>query len=451
MKKIILIICLCYPSLGYGDLGDLMKAYFSSIGANSHFKSPKAYSGQRAGFYSAGAMYIQAPRQRISLAHFSPIRLAIDACGSIKLVGGSLSHIKGAEAMEFIKTLPSEAFYIGMLALRSYSPTINGAVTWINDKLESISRWTFDRCEMRQMAAEGLASAANSIKKAALRRKSVDQGEDYYERERIANATKERDSGRHDQQNLAKQKPDGDVLGTDFNIVWKALEKETSLDIPEKEFMMSITGTITKKCDDTSPKHFPAIADDMDIINYLVHGKVTNGLQTYQCQPDTDQKMSNKCLIVAKGNAPKFGKGMLRTVLKLIKEIESAIIAGNRRSSGAAQNLVKNTIVPVHALCVLQIQHKGNGPVPMYIVAEYIAYEMAIKRIENIVNFVGQSIAKLRAAQTNDKILGNFQDRLSHIRRFLYEKKQEVNQKYQNVVYLSQTIRNMEQRSIGES
>ena len=205
---------------------------------------------------------------------------------------------------------------------------------------------------------------------------------------------------------------------------------------------MSVVGTITKQLEEKGLKYFPALGKDEDIISYLITGNAKG--QIYKCVD------SDKCLGIMKAGAPPLAKGLYATVMDLINEIRSAVIDGNRRASVEAQNLVANTSVPIHTLIVLQLRcPNGDGPIPMYFVAEYIAYELAIRRIEGIINYVYDHIEQLRAAQSSDSIIAQFQHKLDGVRRHLARKKQLVNQQYAQVVNLSEKIRKLEKENVG--
>lgn len=225
-----------------GDLNAEVNNMFDNLGAIGNYTAPGAFKSQVFNTYTGGSFYMRSRAKRYTLFNvsFPNVRAG---CGGIDAHMGSFSHISGEEIKNMMKNitaaLPGVAFRV---AMDVFSPMLGGIGKHFEALLQQINGKNINSCEM----AVGLVKSAaeqvgfdtdEACAKVYTWVRGGDQAQAKLEcqKQRTPILNEARTSGNPQVRELVP------VTG---NIVWKALRTLGNLDDGEREFIMSVTGTV---------------------------------------------------------------------------------------------------------------------------------------------------------------------------------------------------------------
>lgn len=388
-KRTILLAALWLAPIGalHADLNSDMQGMFDSLGVLGNYSSPTSFTAQGRGYFVGGGVSVRTPLQSITPVSFDRPSFAA-GCGGIDMHLGSISFANLDAYKNFFQALPSAAIGYGLkVGLDAISPTLRKAFDSVEDIVNKINTYAMNSCQAAQAAftgAVGLIEQTNLER--CKQRKLSDGAKDAVEAETQCKKS-EGDVADGGSTGPEALKP---VKG---NVIWKALSKIDGLSRDDKEFVMSIFGTVIIE----TGKEPAAFAPTIPTFREFFLGKPDPsdpfgspiGLQIYKC--DT----VSECLHPTK-------KFVLITTFPARVEERMKDIA-NRLLTQQPQNAVNigfinGTNVPVYRMLTLATATGDASMADNYIrqFKETIAIELAGAYIDKL---IGQAGAVMNVSQ----------------------------------------------------
>lgn len=255
LAQIIIIVWLVLISIftsnnSYAGIEKLIKSVMPS-GTMSNVTRSAIVQDQLAGHIIGGSVLIKSPPiEDLQLFNFQApsCKLGGLPCGAqLDLRGGALSFLKSAAMERFLKEMVQNVGgYAAIMAIKTICPQCENIMTYLEQMQRNINQFNINSCDMATQISNGLASKMD--KGAELTRQS-----DLVMTGRGSDMADIRDKAKHDTGDPTKSNKELEsLLGDNFNLVWKALDKKISSSgdaTTFKELLMSISGTTIGKKD----------------------------------------------------------------------------------------------------------------------------------------------------------------------------------------------------------
>ena len=428
------------------------EAFWKSIFAGAHTDKPAVWKDQLGGFATGGSLHTRNPVKNLKLLHLDLPYLR-GGCGGIDLFGGGFGYINKEQLESLIKNIGTTAkSYAVMLTIQSLSPLVGDLL----QNLESVARFingqNINSCQMGASIASGLFPKTEASQDLACNARKM--GDPRSTGSHLSNYF----TSRYDCQDRdTKEKTvneDKNLLGSEFNLVWKALNKtnvstESGDSAKEfKEFLMSLSGTlIAKKADDTTAfTHHSSLMNTGDILKTAIFGESKEDFELYQC---ADQE---NCLEITKVKKTLAEKdSVINKVRLILASIEDKIL--NEKHSGKSEqlndeekHLVVTTSIPIIKIITLESALKGHGvSTGIQDLAEAISYDYITNYLDALLDFVYMAVSNLEHAQNEGDKIKNFKEELRNVKSLLYQEKATAYQRLNTLLSVkikSQSIEN---------
>lgn len=317
MRKIIYSVILCVPFISLADVSSDLNNFYNSLGYATNATSAHAYQGQEAGYYSAGSLYLRGQTRTISPVHIDVPSLKA-GCGGIDLFMGGASFINAQTLVNFANNIMSAAPpYFLQLALETYAPQVNDAMTKLQYWAQQINNMNMNSCAIAQDTIGGLWPQHTGAQEQICR----DLGTQQNAFSDWAAATQACGAGGQGNQFLSGQTTSQKAasgITSNVNIVWSSILASNfiSNDPVLAEFFMSLSGTVTFDANGNATV-FPSLAKNADIINALLYGGTA---QSYQCDETVN------CLNPTVGNLTiDAGSALTQHVASLMADIQQRV------------------------------------------------------------------------------------------------------------------------------
>lgn len=206
---------------------------------------------QLAGHIVGGSVLLKSPPiEDLELLNFQTPSCELGGlpCGAqLDLRGGALSYVKSAAMEKFLKDMVKNVgAYAAIMAIKTICPQCENIMTYLEQIQRNVNQFNINSCDMATQIAGGIASRMD--KGAELTRQS-----DLVMTTKGSDMASIREKAKTDTGDPTKTNKELEsLLGDNFNLVWKALDKKAgkSDDSTFKELLMSISGTIIGKKDD---------------------------------------------------------------------------------------------------------------------------------------------------------------------------------------------------------
>jgi conjugative transfer pilus assembly protein TraH len=393
LTKVALSAVLFLTPLGalHADVNSDMQTMFTNLGSYGNYSSPTSFTAQGRGYFVGGGISVRGPIKSITPVTID--RPSFQAgCGGIDMHLGSISYAGTEEYVNFFRALPTNAVGYGLkVGLDAISPTLRKAFDSIEEKIDLFNSWAKNSCQASQWAVNNtLGKLLETNLQRCIQRKRED-GSDAAAAEQHCKANQNDVEAGGDANTPPGLRP---VTG---NIVWKALKKIDGLTRQDREFIMSVFGTVVITAGMEPFLFQPTIATFSEFFRGTTNPADPNarGLQIYTCDEEDD------CLVLTKqfvniNTFPKLVEDRMRDIArKLIDgEPQSAVNIG----------FINGIDIPVFRMLVLataEAQPYENSVVADTIIHEFkdlIAIDLAVAYIDKTVALAS---AMLRSAQSN--------------------------------------------------
>lgn len=449
MTKILTIIIFCLTPfiLLAGPTDRIMKELLprNTVYNKNSFRVIKDQSG---GLLSAGSIATRGPVPQ----NFQPFVLRTpsfeyDPCnGNGDFRFGGFSFIS---SKEFLNSLHNSAKSVGPYAAKIYIKEHCNVCETVMTELEEIARtvnqFNIDQCAMSENIARGfLSKIYHSDKQHCLMQDNV-----LRRSKDLADSTakcKANPNVHHremeDPQNADKKKELDSLLGSEFNLVWKALGKNQSINNKEfAEIIMSISGTIigqhvNKRWEFSLKESLFQDSEQLAAIMGLYEGKKA---QKYHC--DDEQK----CLKVSIEDINLADKPLYRHVTDTIESLTQKVADNAPRSDLTPEEeaLISFSSIPIIGLIeqtLISQGHNANVLVSEGHLIELICYDMITDFLTKLADLASRETKSLSLGSNEPEIIEIFIGDLDKIKRRLNEHKMTVFKRFEETMRVKEYL-----------
>lgn len=424
LQKIIIFLvlwsCLLNSSLQASMEANLEKA-FQSLGMANNVTSSGGYQDQTGGYYTGGNVFA---RSRVNNPDLFTLQLPHyrAGCGGIDLFLGGFSFINAREFTQLLRNIGSNATgYAFNLALATVTPQIKSVLDELSAKVQEMTNQNINSCEAAATLVGGIwpQTDASSQLLCNAMGKELGIATDWAQSRQKCGSEQQRE-----RMNAQKnQKPEfRDVLGDEFNIAWKALQKNSFLarDHQLAEFFMTVSGTILSRRQGQTMemKVLPSKCGDANLITALVQGNVP--AEIYKCDHYGEEKCLNPT--TQRITLPDT-KALHGRVQKLLLSI-SDNVREDKALSEEQKAFVNSTMIPVLKIIAVESAFKGGGaPLNIANFSEAIAHDILLQYLDEVMAVVWESVTQLKNSQINEHQIESFRSGIAQSRKLLFAKR----------------------------
>lgn len=383
------------------NVGTGMNQMFNSVGGFANATPPSSYKGQTMNGFSGGGLYIRTPVSSAPLANMTAPSLNI-GCGGIDLTAGSFSFINQAALTGLLKNVGTSITYAFLLAIQSSMPQMADLFKYLQDVANKVNSSQINACQLTSgipfkkdgSLSENFSAVTTHITGAV---KNI-----YTDFEASRDATKSDVAARNNVANAAiAADPTQAEVFRPGNVVWRILSRRSGLDQGDKEFIMSMTGTViveepTGTGATSTAKRWISKPRKIFSVDDLVGPTPTGGISVYKCDADITE---NGCLTPTEQTIPvtSFFK-MVSDKIDLLRKM----VTDRKPQNVADFRLLDASSVPIWKMIAASANY-NPGLVENY--KRMVAVDVAYEYINNIliqarqIMQSGQSEAKAEDAQ----------------------------------------------------
>ncbi len=222
-----------------------MQEVFDSINAMGNVSSPRALQGETMDMYSGGSVFMRTPHKTYQLASATAPEWGA-GCGGIDLFAGGFSFINKEQFVALLRNIGSNALgYAFKLALQNLCPTCDNVMQSLQTIARDVNRMNIDSCQ----AAEGVV---NAVTPSTWKKEQTNLADTLGPFTNLysdmtdawtnisgssAQAAQTINTATASNANLQAKAPYG-------NVTWQALLQLPDLSTSDREFLMSLVGTV---------------------------------------------------------------------------------------------------------------------------------------------------------------------------------------------------------------
>lgn len=227
------------------NVGTGMNSLFNSMGGYANATPPSSYKSQTQNNFSGGGLYVRTPVKPVPpFVTISPPSMNI-GCNGIDLTAGSFSFINKAALTGMFQNIGTSLSYAFLLAIKSSMPEMSSLFEYLQDQANKVNQASINACQLTNgipfVSGDSLSNNLSAMKthiQGALQNTYSDSNES-------RTATKDDAAARKAVEDAAvAADPSKEELFRPGNVVWRVLSRRTGMDVEDKEFIMSMTGTI---------------------------------------------------------------------------------------------------------------------------------------------------------------------------------------------------------------
>ncbi len=416
------LVCLVLLNLPLqANMQSNLEQAFQSLGMANNVTKSGGYQDQTGGFYTGGNIFARSKVNNpdlftLQLPHYRA------GCGGIDLFLGGFSYINAREFTQLLRNIGSNASgYAFNLALATVTPQIKSVLDELSAAVRNITNQNINSCEAAATLVGGVwpqTDASSQLLCNAIG-KELGLASDWAQSRQKCGAEQKRERMNAQKGEKAEFK---DVLGDEFNMAWKAIQKNSFLasDPQLAEFFMTISGTILSRRNRKTLEMIvlPSKSGDADLITALVQGNVP--AQIYKC----DQYGEDKCLnpTLQKITLPE-AKALHGRVHQLLLSLSDSI-REDKALSGEQKAFVNSTMVPVLKIIAVESAFKAGGsPLNVANFSEAIAHDILLQYLDEVMSIVWDSVTQLKNSQINDHQVEAFRAGIAQSRKLLFAKR----------------------------
>jgi conjugative transfer pilus assembly protein TraH len=443
MKQILMALLLLSAPLKAGMQDNLEKA-FGALGMANNVTNAGGYQDQTGGFYTGGSVF---GRSKVNNAELFSLQMPHyrSGCGGIDLFMGGFSYINAQAFTQLLRNIGSNAGgYAFNLALATVTPQIKSVLDELSAKVQQMTNQNINSCEAAATLVGGVWPQSDASSQLLCNSMSKDLGvaTDWAQGRQKCGAEVQRNAVL-DKKNRAPEFKD--VLGDEFNIAWKAIQKNTFLskDVQLAEFFMSVSGTIISRRnqDRLEMKVLPSKSTDTTLLSALIKGQIP--VQIYKC----DDAREDKCL------APTFqtvtlpeAKALHGRVQTLLDSI-SQKVRMDQALSNVEKGFVNSTMIPVLKIIAVELAFKeGGSPLSVSNFSEAIAHDILLQYLDEVMSLVWDSVTQLKKTQINDHMIEEFRRGIASSRKLLFAKRTSLFEQMSTTLDLIERTQQIERK-----
>lgn len=399
-----LSVALCISAPAIADVNGDLNGFFGSLGYDGNVTKAQAWQGQAAGYLTGGSIYLRNPVKQVQLISMQVPSLNA-GCGGIDAYLGAFSFISGAELQRFIKQIMSNAAgYAFDLALQTMVPQLKQAKDFLQKLASDINSANMSSCQ----AAQGIIGGLWPVTQESNRKVCQDiAGESNIFADWAASRQGCTVGGQGDNVTGRASDKEKDQVLKNKNLIWDALGRNRLFDGNRqlKELVMSVVGSIIFNKDGQVTILTPMV-DNRDILTVMMTG---GSAKMYGCdEPDA-------CL------TPVVANLSISSDKALVNQVRSLMLSMNNKLRADApltekeKGFLNTTSVPVLSY-LTNSQSMGMAPTYLIQVADFIAQDLMIQYLQELVKQASQSVA---GKNFPEKAAADLRDNIAHAQGLL--------------------------------
>jgi conjugative transfer pilus assembly protein TraH len=373
------VLCMNAPAIA--DVQGDLNGFFGSLGYDGNVSKAQAWQGQAAGYITGGSVYLRNPVKQVQLISMQVPSLN-SGCGGIDAYLGAFSFINGEEIQRFAKQVMSNAAgYAFDLALQTMVPELKQAKDFLQKLASDINSANMSSCQ----AAQGIIGGLWPVSQLSNQKICQDiAGDNNIFSDWAASRQGCTVGGQGDNVTGRANDNQKDQVLKNKNLIWDALGRNHLFDGNRqlKELVMSIVGSIIFNSAGQVTILTP-MADNRDIITVLMRGGTA---KVYGCdEPDLCLGPTVMDVTISSDNA-------LVTLVQNIMLSMNQKLSSDTGLSNQEMGFLNTTSVPVLKY-LTNSQSMGMSPTYLIQVADYIAQDLMIQYLQELVKQASQSLA----------------------------------------------------------
>ena len=443
----ILFIIMCLLSLKLYGTPKLLKDLADGLGGTVHSNRPDVFEDQLGGYATGGSLHFRKKQDNLRLLTIAPPSFRM-GCGGLDFYTGGFGYLNKDKFIEFFKSFATNSAigmtYGAMLALKTLSPQISDLIDNIENIAREINSINLDGCQMGMSLADNMFSKNKASKEMACQNSKVGESGNFFDARRacsnentVLESTKEGGNG---------------LLGTDYNLVWQAL-KEDGMPKENKEFLMSLSGTILSKQEGgkihLSHKH--GLVRDQKLLDEIIFGKHGGELKMLSCdEPEKCLNPSETDLVIAANDS------LIARIRKLLESMADKFLKEHEENSAESlsaeeKHLVSHSSVPILKLLSLNVGLKGRAVVAtVEDYTEAVAYDYVTSYLNSLLELTHKSLLNLELNTVDaEAIMKDFKDELSRGKQNLFKERASAFERLSTLLSVKQRTKSLEKMVFG--
>ncbi|WJV64920.1 conjugal transfer pilus assembly protein TraH (plasmid) [Pectobacteriaceae bacterium CE70] len=379
LLSIVTVMGMSTPALA--DVQGDLNGFFGSLGYDGNVSKAQAWQGQAAGYITGGSVYLRNPVKQVQLISMQVPSLN-SGCGGIDAYLGAFSYINGEEIQRFAKQIMSNAAgYAFDLALQTMVPELKQAKDFLQKLASDVNSSNMSSCQ----AAQGIIGGLWPVSQLSNQKICQDiAGDDNIFSDWASSRQGCTVGGQGDSVTGRASANEKDQVLKNKNLVWDALGRNHLFDGNRqlKELVMSIVGSIIFNSAGQVTILTPMV-DNRDVITVLMRGGTA---KIYGCdEPDLCLGPTVASVTISSNNA-------LVTLVQNIMLSMNQKLTDDTGLSDQEKGFLNTTSVPVLKY-LTNSQSMGQSPTYLIQVADYIAQDLMIQYLQELVKQASQSLA----------------------------------------------------------
>ncbi|TPG56813.1 conjugal transfer pilus assembly protein TraH [Ewingella americana] len=383
LKKVIFsaLTAMCISASALADVQGDLNGYFGSLGYDGNVSKAQAWQGQAAGYMTGGSVYLRNPVKQVQLISMQVPSLN-SGCGGIDAYLGAFSYINGEAIQRFAKQIMSNATgYAFDLALQTMVPELKQAKDFLQKLASDVNSSNMSSCQ----AAQGIIGGLWPVSQLSNQKICQDiAGDDNIFSDWASSRQGCTVGGQGDNVTGRASDNQKDQVLKNKNLIWDALGRNHLFDGNRqlKELVMSIVGSIIFNSAGQVTILTPMV-DNRDVITVLMRGGTA---KIYGCdEPDLCLGPTVASVTITSDNA-------LVTLVQNIMLSMNQKLTDDTGLSDKEKGFLNTTSVPVLKY-LTNSQSMGQSPTYLIQVADYIAQDLMIQYLQELVKQASQSLA----------------------------------------------------------
>ena len=412
MFKCFFYLCFLLPFFLQADLNKNLNQFFNNLGASSHVDSAEVYNGQRAGYMTGGGLMT---RNRVVDTQLVSVNLPrFDAgCGGIDIFAGGFSFVDHKQLIHTLKSIASNAVgYSFLLGLETTSPQVANIMKQLQTWSNAINSIGINSCDTATHLVGAVWPKQSAAKQQICRSQSGKKGifSDYVlARHQCAQS----DEFERTMDAWAADEMYDDVLKEEYNIAWRAIQKNPFLSKNRQlaELFMSLVGTVIsrKGKDGLMTETWPALVNEENFLKALVEGGSTT---RYSCADSKDDQCLNLVTQILTIDPLQSWLGKIQSILI---QMQTKVLEDTPLNQEEKDFLSKTKPAVYRIVNVLTAYKKGLCPVDLYQVSEVIAMDMLLSTLKEVIEVVRSGAVQLQNSQMYDVQIDSYLQQLDRV------------------------------------
>lgn len=427
-----------------------LNTFFNKMGGASNISRPGAYQDQSAGYYTGGNLFARNQVFNSQLLTIQTPDYKTD-CSGIDMFMGAFSHLSSERLLEALNAIGSNmASYAMMLSIETMSPTVKNILTELNDLVQKINNANVNSCELAATAVGSVWPKSNVSQGHLCKMIGTDSQygsfSDYAAARQGCGAGGQRDGIIAGAANDPRFKT---MLGTEFNLAWKAIQQNAFLLSDKKlsEFFMSISGTIVSLKEGETYKIYTrtSLATKDALLGAILHG---GDVTLYKCGDSS----GNQCLKVEERHitiAPE--DALVPKVKAILIKIQNKIYDDEPLSKSEIAFLGSTRLPFYKILNVSTAYRRGASPIDVIDYAELGAIDILFQFLSEIIDVINESVDHIRLSQVDDSQLNKFQESLQQARKGIIQRRMGSFKQMEQVISIVRKTEHLEQHLLSKA